>query len=114
MLSATELHQLTKLPFLIQHYFEHKENDNHSLLYFLHLHYSKGDVKDKDYADDMKLPFKTYNGCVSANMISFFITTSYPFVIKEPTSSAELYTFYRDNFSSSAFLSSIWQPPKFC
>jgi hypothetical protein len=105
---------MVKLPFLIQHYFEHKENDNHSLFYILHLHYFKGDIKDKDYEEDMKLPFKTYNGCATANLLSFFITTSYRFVLKEPASSAKLYPLYSDNFSSSAFLSSIWQPPKSC
>lgn len=69
LLSTTEAHQLLKLPLLVQHYFQHKaENNNLTLLSFLEMHYAETVVYDDDYAQDMQLPFKTHaeNFCVIA------------------------------------------------
>ncbi len=69
LLSTTEAHQLLKLPSLVQHYFQHKaENNNLTLLSFLNMHYAETVVYDDDYAQDMQLPFKTHaeNFCVIA------------------------------------------------
>ena len=69
LLSTTEAHQLLKLPLLVQHYFEHKaENNRITLLSFLNMHYAETVVYDADYAQDMQLPFKTHaeNFCLIA------------------------------------------------
>lgn len=58
--SATELHQLIRLPQLVAHYHEHKKEDpSLSLFGFLQLHYTADHPMDNDEDDDNQLPFKT-------------------------------------------------------
>jgi len=58
--SATELHQLVRLPQLAEHFREHKrENPSLSLFGFLQLHYTVDHPLDNDEDDDNQLPFKT-------------------------------------------------------
>jgi hypothetical protein len=59
--SATEIHQLLKLPFLIQHYLHHRDEDSSmSIVDFLKIHYSDGQhPNDNDDSDDNELPFKS-------------------------------------------------------
>lgn len=112
MFSATELNQLLKTPILIQHFITHKkENPKLSFVGFLEMHYFNGNPHDKDYNQDMRLPFKSHNTCV--NLISLnssfqntgdFLITLYP---KEVKLSFLLALDY-----SSHFLKSFWQPPK--
>lgn len=46
----------------IEHYQEHKlQNPKITLSHFIVLHYLSGTKKDKDYQEDMKLPFKTHD-----------------------------------------------------
>jgi hypothetical protein len=60
MFSATELHQLIRLPQLVAHYHEHKAaNSDITLLGFLQLHYTADHPLDNDEDDDSQLPFKT-------------------------------------------------------
>ncbi len=59
--STTELHQLLKMPVLLEHYKEHKQkNQSLTIIGFLELHYLKGNLKDSDYEKDMQLPFKNF------------------------------------------------------
>lgn len=57
--SFTELHEIMKLPVLVQHYFSHHRKDpSLSLAAFLNLHYSTHHPEDNDDQDDASLPFK--------------------------------------------------------
>ncbi len=59
LFSATELHQLVKLPELLRHYQEHsRTGSGMSLLAFLQLHYSANHPEDNDDSEDSQLPFK--------------------------------------------------------
>lgn len=59
LFSATELHQLVKLPELLRHYREHcGKGSDMSFLGFLQLHYSANHPQDNDEEDDNQLPFK--------------------------------------------------------
>ena len=114
-LATTQLSELLKLPMLVQHYIEHKHENNHlSLLGFLDIHYAHGSPRDADYDKDMKLPFKSVaHSNIAA--LSFFAPIIYfkqnPIVYckddKQPCSD---YSFTY----SSAYLAAIWQPPKSC
>ena len=113
LISTTELNQLLKLPILVEHYSEHKEQDQKiSFFKFLSMHYASGDVKDKDYDKDQKLPFKSHDGCVIMSVVCAFVNAHTPF-IKQVYNNDKLYSAYSEFFVSSAHLSSIWQPPKF-
>lgn len=108
--AGTELHQLLKLPVLLQHFQEHKKEEKDiSLFRFIVLHYFSGSKKDKDYDRDMQLPFKTADCTtlvstaaqphhIQAERPEFFIKRSYPAV--------------KNNSILQSHLSDIWQPPK--
>ena len=54
LFSATELHQVLKLPVIFQHFAEHKkQNKQLTLLEFLDIHYMHGSPMDAD----CKLPY---------------------------------------------------------
>jgi hypothetical protein len=115
MLSTTELSQLLKLPSLVEHFIEHRQEDKQITLWdFLCMHYAHGIVKDADYDKDMKLPFKTHDGCTNSTFSPFtpynFSTEVVKTVISEPTS----FPSYNEVFTASSFLSNIWQPPRGC
>ncbi len=58
--AATPAGELLKLPALIGHFAEHRqENPRMTVLSFVILHYFSGDVRDADYERDMQLPFKS-------------------------------------------------------
>ena len=116
-LSATELHQLLKLPALIEHYFEHTAEDKDlSFWAFLHIHYAHGIVVDDDYEKDMKLPFKSTNDCAAISVSTPPPSSPYtpipqPVVVAE---SKKVFIKSKDLFLKSSYLSCIWQPPKSC
>lgn len=115
LISLTELSQLIKLPMLVEHYIEHKEkNKNLSVLDFLIMHYSQNNVKDADYDKDMKLPFKTPNTLLSSVEIAPVLFASNNLLLKSIPSDSKQFSFYSEKHLSSAYLASIWQPPKSC
>lgn len=72
-----------------------------------------GDVKDADYAKDMKLPFKTHDNCL-ASIINVYLP-SQKVVITNPVQFIEDQYFKMQKPSlQSTFLSNIWQPPRKC
>jgi hypothetical protein len=115
LISLTELNQLVKIPVLIEHFIEHKEkNTELSLWQFLDMHYAHGDVKDADYDRDMQLPFKSHDGCISS-LMPVFVPGSFSLILERPIPlENNNYFIYTEQFLNSAFLSSIWQPPKSC
>ncbi|WDF54249.1 hypothetical protein [Mucilaginibacter sp. KACC 22063] len=115
LFSTTELHQLLKLPMVFEHFAEHrKENKSISFLQFLDMHYMHGSPRDKDYSEDMKLPFKTADNCMAA--ISPVVVPqvlpalTFPVIYSAETKLEPL----NSGFNYSVYLSGIWQPPKFC
>jgi hypothetical protein len=110
--SATELSQLLKLPTLVHHFIEHKEqNQELSFWQFLCIHYAKGNVKYADYDKDMKLPFKTSDNFF--NQLTFCTVPSLT-ISNKPTYQTDKKDeqIPSDEKLISSYLSSIWQPPK--
>lgn len=113
MVSTTQLSELLKLPILIEHYMEHKQkNKDLSFVGFLEMHYAHSSPHDDDYEKDMKLPFKTVT-------ISNIVSISFCLPIPQFKQNQIVYfktdkqQFSDYSFTySSAFLSSIWQPPR--
>lgn len=118
IVSATEIAQLLRFPLLIEHYFEHKEkNPELSVLDFLKIHYNGDHLEnhplDDDYEEDQKLPFMMH------------ATSYYAVFICPPTIEVDIHNssiltkdnttpIRNDHFIADTFLTSIWQPPKFC
>ncbi len=108
LFATTELSQLFKIPELIAHYIEHREeNSNLTFLDFLSLHYGKhGETQHQN------LPFKIPNICATSAVYYFqspiqFSFNYQVFPIKNPPINA-----YHNLFYSSYFLNTIWQPPR--
>ena len=60
LLSATELHELFRVPFLVSHYQQHRRvNASMNIWDFLALHYSNEHPNDQDEQEDQGLPFKS-------------------------------------------------------
>nr|WP_198999489.1 hypothetical protein [Flavobacterium sp. ASV13] len=113
LLSVTQLVELIKLPVMVEHYVEHKEqNPNLTFFQFLCIHYQGQDVYDADYEKDMKLPFKSHTNISS--VVFYPLLQEYKTIqkVNYKYKKQNLYTYY---FSySSISLSSIWQPPRDC
>ena len=64
--SVTELHQLIKLPGLIEHFVEHAQQDeNETFLCFLADHYLTGSHQHEDNGHDSELPFHGDHDCAT-------------------------------------------------
>lgn len=114
LFATTELSQLVKLPVLLEHFVEHKAQDSSIALWgFLCMHYAHGNVKDADHDKDMKLPFKSYDGCSSSNNIAY-IPKDFGLITKPAYNESTVFNTYTEKILTSAFLSCIWQPPKSC
>ncbi|MFD0750915.1 hypothetical protein ACFQZS_12240 [Mucilaginibacter calamicampi] len=115
LFSTTELHQLLKLPVVFEHYYEHKQlNRDISFLGFLDMHYLHGSPLSNDYAEDMQLPFKTIDKCVSTT-IPVIVPQHINIPLHLPVQIKKVQRFImKDEFIPSSYLSTIWQPPKFC
>ena len=111
LVSVTELHELFKLPQLVEHFMEHKSEDKKTtFLDFIVMHYT-----DTDHGDEHeKLPFKTHHDNGNIVNIGFVAFSSFCLDIKSNPIESKIYNTYSIDFISSSYLSSIWQPPKSC
>ncbi|MBP6311413.1 MAG: hypothetical protein WAR83_09580 [Flavobacteriales bacterium] len=110
--SITELHQLIKLPGLIEHFVEHAQQDeNETFLCFLADHYLTGSHQHEDNGHDSELPFHGDHDCATHTVqiavpvpqspaeITIALITSEPPVLDDTA-----YSFLLSN--------DVWQPPK--
>jgi hypothetical protein len=111
LFSMTELHQILKTPLLVEHYYEHNDKEELSVLTFLEMHYLNGNVKDADYEKDMKLPFKSFQDNHPNVVLSLPETTSFFNFFSYPISEQKSFSF-ENQVNTSNFFTSIWQPPK--
>jgi len=115
LLSTTEAHQLLKLPFIFQHFAEHKNEDkNITFLHFLAIHYLHGSPRDADFDKDMQLPFKSCCDMASTFSVAFLPVASQVSGVQAIEIPAPLRNAIHKPFLISSYLSSIWQPPRFC
>ena len=95
LVSYTEVRQVLKLPELLEHFAEHKSKDHRTTIFsFIKIHYIDAPVKDADYKDDMKLPFKTHDCSVASNSI-----TTPPVALKILFENKKLFTEKKSVFS---------------
>lgn len=110
MCANTSIGQLLKIPNLIEHYIEHKNELTPtfiSFIDFLESHYSKN--TDNTNEDHQNLPFKNFEIAstvfVLVNQASFQIKP-----VKVVISNKQKF-FYQQSFKSN-LITSIWLPPK--
>lgn len=109
--SNTEFHELFKLPVLIGHYIEHKENDKDvSFVDFIKLHYSHSSKQSASEHEHDRLPFKT-DTCSQTTLTEikfdsdFSLQHIYPFEKK-------MLSAYKNILYHLNTASGIWQPPR--
>lgn len=112
MLSCTEFDQLLRIPLLVVHFVEHKqESKDISFSEFMLIHYVQEYSFNGDYEQDTNLPFKSVDG--STIQVVAFITLLSPCLKAKPIYAEDKrFKPFEQLFIDNAYLSSIWQPPK--
>lgn len=112
LFSMTEVHQLLKMPSLVEHYFLHKNaNKELTLLSFLEMHYLNGNHMDADSKHDMQLPFKNMQDN-HPNVVVTLPTDFVLFEIEPVLKQDAAIIVSKSQVLESNYLKSIWQPPK--
>ena len=110
-LNNTPLHQLCKIPVLIQHYQEHRQLDeNVDLLDFLSMHYWGNDLNDNDEDRDRQLPFKEFNAGTHLGL--FLPTQKFSIITAEVFYPSVLFHVLRNEYLPDPSISSLFRPPK--
>jgi hypothetical protein len=108
LLASTELHELWRLPILVQHFIEHNTAGlSTSVVDFITLHYGYSEPHDER---DMELPFKQHDSCLTSVVMAILPT----FQIAQPASIAvsHSYQFLELNLPLNFYRADIWQPPR--
>jgi hypothetical protein len=110
--SQTQLYHLLKIPVLVQHFFEHKDEEpGITFTKFIVIHYFSGNLKDKDHDRDMQLPFKT-NDCLQT-ITSIVVPQQNVISVKPLVTEKKIYLNDKHNWISSNYVMDIFQPPQF-
>lgn len=107
--SSTELHQLFRLPFLMEHYRHHNNQDpSISFISFLKIHYTSSHPDDKDDNEDNQLPFKDASN-INHTDIPIINSKDFPAIAFEYRSVKEA---YRPVYIPDQRPDSIFHPPQ--
>ena len=113
LFSATALHELTKIPVLFLHYFEHKSlNEQITFVKYLVDHYNSIPHTDNDEDRDNQLPFKSPDKGGYGHS-SLAIPHFHHFTIKFPAPTVKKFTsLHSEDHIPASYQGKIWQPPK--
>jgi hypothetical protein len=113
LVSATEIKELLKIPFMLEHYQEHKAEDcKLSFTDFLSWHYLHNTSLAKDYSKDLQLPFKnvrsghSFTGPLAPPTTIACQVKPYPKVFSNNRFIA------KETVFNSLHISGIFQPPR--
>lgn len=106
------MNQLLKIPLLIEHYFDHQEeNKDLTLFQFLNMHYTNPHPVDKNHEKDMQLPFKSHSDCSSAISVNFIVSES--ITLESPETETQIKRcVYKNQFLIDPLLTKILEPPR--
>jgi hypothetical protein len=106
--SFTEVHEVLRLPILLEHYAEHKLKVNDmSFIQFLVMHY-KTDVAHDDH--DNQLPFKVPGHSFATQAMALPLQKAIVFEITPLATIVHSFSYTEASFSSP--IEAIFQPPK--
>jgi len=110
--SVIDFHDIAKVPYLIDHYHQHKSKDSaFSLIEFFNMHYgSLAEKHDKEEHEQHKgLPFKAPDNVTIHSTV--FLTEPHNTSIELEAIEVTYTNFYQPN-SYSEFSPTIFQPPR--
>lgn len=103
----TELHEVIRLPILVAHFIEHREQvPSMSFYQFMAMHYKTDVAHD---ATDMELPFKDCDNSVTSN---FALLEQKDFVFTASQQTVPVFFLTYISFVPSSGLDEIFQPPR--
>jgi hypothetical protein len=112
-LPAVEQSELSKLPYLFEHFTRHQREDHDmSFLRFLAMHYEDTQHHNQDHQTHHKLPFSNHNHHAHVELNSIALT-----IVSLTTSSSLIplrdipVVAYRESVPAGRSIT-IWQPPK--
>lgn len=112
MFSFAELHNLLKIPVLLEHFKEHKQEDPSICFWdFIKLHYFDPIVVDDDYQRDQQLPFRDADCCIITSS-SVFECLSFAMDIQAPTELQQEHHLYNEVNKPQYNSFDIFQPPR--
>lgn len=113
LVSTTELGQVLKFPLLVEHYVEHTQKSPELTVWgFLQIHYSESHKEEGDPVDK-ELPFVSHGHFISIVGIVNYTSFIKMDKVRFNTFHNKIHAFDEDEVES-LYLSSIWQPPKYC
>jgi hypothetical protein len=113
LFSQTELHQLLRIPRLIDHFAEHKEKSpDLSFMHFIKMHYGADSDGDSDGSKDQELPFKSTESAQCFSGWTFVANDIPQFTFFDCQSIVPRYLPLSHCLPRS-HSGLIWQPPKF-
>lgn len=114
LFGATDLHQLVKIPRLVEHYQQFvKDNPGFGFSTFMRVHYSyQLNIDDSDYEQDRQLPFKSLDGCCISMATNIIVPQPYYFVAPRIFLPSRDYPLHKEDFHAYIVSQSIFQPPK--
>ncbi len=112
-MSAFNFQELSKVPFLIDHYKVHlAKNPQMGVLDFVYQHYVNCDLRVSDFDQNMKLPFKGESKTCQ-NLVQFCVQQPQLVSLVSILNEIPIHQTpcFEETFHSQ-FQHSIWQPPK--
>lgn len=106
--SITELGQIWKLPFLIEHFYTHQQQEGASIMHFILEHYGN-DHQDADRDQDRQLPFKTPLNNLTVNAEPRLAKIE---IDQAETPEAPLFVPLHTAFVPSLYARQIFHPPR--
>lgn len=106
--SFTELGQLWKLPFLVQHFYTHQQQEGATMSHFIREHYGN-DHQDGDRDQDRQLPFKTPINSLTVNALPGIAKIE---IEQAAAPEAPLFIPLHTSFVPSLYARQIFHPPR--
>ncbi len=106
------INELFQIGQLASHFQDHEsENPEMTIWTFIQIHYINETIVDEDYAEDMKLPFKTSEK-ISGPIVAKIFPEAFYQIIISVESSVSFAEFFGNQFIAQDIARHIWQPPK--
>ena len=106
------INEMFQIGQLVSHFQDHEaENPDMTIWAFIQMHYINETIVDEDYAEDMKLPFKTsekLSGPIVAKILPELFD-QFAFSFEDAASYVE---FFGNQFIPKDITRNIWQPPR--
>ncbi|MBS1750800.1 MAG: hypothetical protein JST63_12915 [Bacteroidetes bacterium] len=111
LMSFTECHQFVRIPFMVEHFRQHKAIDpSMDFVKFIQIHYFSANIVTDDFLQDQQLPFRSVE-CHMQN-ITVYIQGSQPLEFHVPVSIAKEYPSYNEINKPQFSVFDIFQPPR--